>query len=136
ANRVADNQTANAMVVSFSATGKPANDRGYDPYPQRIAVHHNTFAGGGEQPDRKNMPALRLGRLDGHAVPDIIWVGVMQREATVRDVQLCIHDNGDADFANIDLYERLPEPTFDAEPHRCTLPSLDAVSWPALAQAE
>lgn len=136
ANDVADNQTANAMVVSFFATGKLANDRGYDPYPQRIAIHHNTFSGGGEEPDRKNMPALRLGRLDGRAIPDIIWDGVMQREAAVRDVQLCVHDNGDADFANIDLHQRLPAPTFDAEPHRCTLPRLDAVSWPALMRAE
>lgn len=135
-NRVADNHTANAMIVSFAATGKPASAVGYDPYPQRIAIHHNTFSGGGDEPDTKNMPALRLGRLKSERVPDIVWDGVMHDAMATSDMQICVHDNGDAGFGNLDLRGRQGGIGNDVGPHRCTLARLAPVSWPALTDAE
>ena len=35
-NRVENNRTANALILSFDSTGKPANDAAFDPYPQQV----------------------------------------------------------------------------------------------------
>jgi parallel beta-helix repeat protein len=130
ANTVTDNQSANAMIVSFAATGKPANDAGYDPYPQRIWIHHNRFDGGGDRPDRENMPALRLSRLAiKGSLPDILWDGVVPRDASGPKTELCISDNQDARFANIDLRGRLARYSTEMTAHECALPSLPAVTW-------
>jgi parallel beta-helix repeat protein len=129
-NTFTDNQSANAMVVSFAATGKPANDPGYDPYPTRIAIHHNQFTGGGDAPDRENMPALRLPRLAAKgSLPDVLWDGVQPRDPDAPRAELCISDNGDADFANIDLRGRTAAYSTDMKPHQCDLPTLTPVSW-------
>ncbi len=134
ANRIADNQSANAMIVSFAATGKPANDVGYEPYPQRIAIHDNEFSGGGDKPDGQNMKALRLGPLgERGTIPDVLWDGVMPRDVDAAGMQICIHDNGDADFANIDLRGELTNLSTDLAPHRCALAALNEVRWPSLS---
>jgi parallel beta-helix repeat protein len=129
-NVVADNQSANAMVVSFAATGKPANDFGYDPYPQRVWIHHNRFSGGGDDPDRENMPALRLSRIANKGtLPDILWDGVTPRDPDAPGAQLCISDNQDADFANIDLRGSQTKYSSDISPHQCALSALAPVTW-------
>lgn len=136
ANRVADNQSANAMIVSFAATGKAANDVGYEPYPQRISIHDNEFSGGGDKPDGRNMKALRLGPLgERGTLPDVLWDGVMPRDVDAAGMKICIYDNGDADFANIDLRGDLTNFSTDVAPHRCTLAALSEVTWPKLGSA-
>jgi hypothetical protein len=136
ANRVADNQSANAMIVSFAATGKPANDVGYEPYPQRISIHDNEFSGGGDKPDGQNMKPLRLGPLgERGTIPDVLWDGVMPRDVVAAGMQICVHDNGDADFANINLRGELTSLSTDLAPHRCTLAALSEVTWPKLGSA-
>lgn len=129
-NVIENNQSANAMVVSFSATGKPANDVGYDPYPQRVWIHHNRFSGGGDSPDAKNMPALNLGRVAAKGrLADILWDGVTPRDPDAPRTELCISDNQDADFANIDLQGRRANYSTELSPHDCRLTNLPAVSW-------
>jgi parallel beta-helix repeat protein len=132
-NRIENNQSANAMIVSFAATGKPANDSRYDPYPQQISVHHNQFVGGGDKPDQENMKALRLGKISMKGpIPDILWDGVRSRSGKPAGVELCIQDNGDADFANFDLRGRLENFSNDLTPHDCQLAPLPAAGWPGI----
>ncbi len=129
-NIVEDNQSANAVIASFAATSKPANDFGYDPYPSRIFLHDNRFKGGGDRPDARNMPALQLGKLGANGrIPDIVWDGVTARDSTAAAMEICIGENGDADFANLDLRGRAENVTRDLAAHRCKLPALPAVSW-------
>lgn len=135
-NLVENNESANAMIVSFAATGKPPNDRGYDPFPQHIAIHHNRFSGGGNRPDGRNMPALRLGKIgEKGRVPDILWDGVMPDGFKAGTMKICVHDNGDAQFANIDLRGRLERYSTDRSAHECMLPPLSPVSWEGLPAA-
>lgn len=129
-NVIENNQSANAMVVSFAATGKPANDVAYDPYPQRVWIHHNRFTGGGDRPDSKNMPALNLGRIAAKGrLADILWDGVAPREPEAPRTELCISDNEDADFANIDLRGKRENYSTKMSPHDCRLTSLPPVTW-------
>ncbi len=137
-NSLEDNQSAHAVIASFAATSKPANDVGYDPYPSKVFVHDNRFQGGGESPDVRNMPALHLGRAAAASgrVADIVWDGVIARDFTAEAMEICIGENSDAEFANLDLRGKGENVSRDLSAHRCTLPPLPAVSWPGLAQRD
>lgn len=136
-NLVEHNQSANAIVASFSVTSKLHNDVGYDPYPSRVWIHGNRFVGGGDRPDTENMPALRLGKVGAEGgVPDIIWDGVLARGSDAAQMEICIAENGDADFANIDLRGEATTISRDLAPHRCKLAGLPEVSWPGLDRAK
>jgi parallel beta-helix repeat protein len=130
-NRIERNQTANALLLAFSATGKPANDSAFDPYPRQISIHHNEFRGGGEQPEPQGVRSLRLGKLVTNGIlPDVLWDGTTRRG--VEQAKICISDNGDADFVNFDFRGRGDKASADLKPHECTLPPLPKVTWPGL----
>ena len=129
-NMVENNQSANAVIASFAATSKPENDVGYDPYPSRVFLHDNRFKGGGDRPDAANMRALQLGKLGAQGrVPDIIWDGVVSDDRDAPPAEICIGENGEVDFANIDLRGGAKNVSRDRTPHRCELPPLPSVSW-------
>lgn len=132
-NDVADNRTANVLILSFDSTGKPANDAQFDPYPQQLAIHGNRFIGGGDSPGMLELKALKVAKfgLNGH-LPDIVWDGSMPPGQNARAMQICISDNGDADFANIDFAGKLAAFSQDVKPHECVLPPLTPVAWPGV----
>ncbi|HEY5806810.1 MAG TPA: parallel beta-helix domain-containing protein [Povalibacter sp.] len=130
-NKVENNQTANALLLAFSATGKPSNDAKFDPYPQQLWIHDNQFIGGGDKPDPVNTRILKLGKLSSAGrLPDILWDG--STPGAGAELQICIRSNGDADFANFDLRGRSGSISHDMKPHDCALAPLPAVSWPGL----
>ncbi|MGH8175865.1 MAG: parallel beta-helix domain-containing protein [Steroidobacter sp.] len=133
-NKVENNQTANTLILSFNTTGKPANDPTFDPYPQQIAIYDNQFAGGGDSPDQLEMKAMRIAKfgLNG-SLPDIIWDGSAPAGQGASAMQICIRNNGDADFANIDFAGDLKNFTQDLKPHDCELSPLAPVEWQTAA---
>ena len=50
-NEFADNDSANVMIVSYFITERPFDDPNYDPFPESIYIHDNSFSGGGASPD-------------------------------------------------------------------------------------
>lgn len=127
-NHVADNRGANALVVSYLASGKPYDDPLFDPYPQRLWIHHNRFSGGGNHPGKYDLQLMRVLKFGLHgSLPDIVWDGSLSPEQSPETVQLCIRDNGDADFVNVDYDGRLRDFSRDLSPHDCELPSLAPV---------
>jgi parallel beta-helix repeat protein len=132
-NKVANNRTANALLLSFDSTGRPANDPKFDPYPQQIAIYDNEFTGGGDSPDQLDMKAMKVAKfgLTG-SLPDILWDGTVPAGQDVASMHICIRNNGDADFANIDYAGKLAKFSQDLKPHDCELPVLPPVVWPGL----
>lgn len=134
-NTLENNHTANALVLAFGATGKSANDARFDPYPQQLWIHNNRFAGGGGAPDPEGIQQLRLGKVVANGpLPDILWDGSTSRKGA-EAAQICIRDNGDADFINFDFRGRAEHASTELSPHDCELPALPAVSWPGLENA-
>ncbi|MGH8185104.1 MAG: parallel beta-helix domain-containing protein, partial [Steroidobacteraceae bacterium] len=135
-NRVENNRSANALILSFNSTGKPANDPGFDPYPQQVWIHDNQFVGGGDSPDQLDMKAMKVAKfgLTG-SLPDIMWDGSAPQGQSASGMQICIRNNGDADFANIDYAGKLAAFSQDLKPHDCELPALQPVTWPAVETA-
>ncbi len=103
-NEIKGNNSFNLAVVSYFITGRDYKDKAYDPIPEAISVHDNTFADGGKKPGgpRGEMFAALLGT----PVPDMVWDGVVNR-ARFKDSQpppaqrVVFHNNKGAAFANL-----------------------------------
>lgn len=105
-NTIRDNQTANLSVTSFTSTGREYNDPAYDPFAEGISIHDNTFSGGGTAPMGAFADAVRPHV--GEQFPDIVWDGVvdaakMENGETPARLRIYVANNGDADFANVDM---------------------------------
>lgn len=123
-NTFEDNSSFNLTVISYLTTQKTYNDPAYDPYPESIYVHDNSFKGGGDK------PAGPIGELAGSAfggkVPDITFDGVIDEKKAQegdlpKELKVFVKNNGDADFANLDLSAFLknsgvPSPNNDLAP--------------------
>ncbi|HEY1070808.1 MAG TPA: parallel beta-helix domain-containing protein [Thermomonas sp.] len=126
-NDIADNKTANIIVSSVYSTGyKDDKASGeFDPYPERIHVHDNRLAGGGDSPDGLDLKALRLALygLSG-ALPDVLFDGYVNPQRK-GGPQLCLR--GVSGVVNADGPGGYKSPSKDAKAYDCTLPPLPAV---------
>ena len=135
-NTFKNNGTVNLSILSYLVTEKKYDDPKYDPYPEGVTVHHNSFTGGGDKPAGDMGKKLKF--LVGGTFPDIAYDGIVD-EAKLVDgklpdkLRILIHDNGDADFANLDLANfdpvrlKLPKISRDLAPHDGSRTALRAV---------
>ena len=130
-NNFADNQTANALVVSYLINEIPYDDPNYDPFPESIYIHDNQFSNGGQNPDSE--PLNMLKEATGQAIPDIVWDGMVVPGKQPEEI-LCIANNGGASFVNLDAANGFAEPSFDSSVHQCSLPSLSVISLSSASQ--
>lgn len=139
-NTLRDNEGIGALVASYLTAGISYDDPDYDPYPRGVNIHGNTFTGGGNTPggtapggDRRDGDLAVLavaGQLARSTLPDIVWDGYKDTVTTTAKEVLCIRDNGDADFVNIDYqndFENVSEKIAD---HDCTFKPVPAASVP------
>lgn len=106
-NDIQGNKTASTSIVSYYIAETPIKDKGYNPYPARVAIHDNAYT------SEKHIPALRnkLGLLFyfkfGRKVPKILYDGIQNPEWTDSKGQLkeaykiCIRNNANGSYANI-----------------------------------
>jgi parallel beta-helix repeat protein len=113
-NDLMDNQTANLAVISYLATRLEFTDKAYDPYCETVWVHDNRFQGGGNKPAgelallkvvllRQTLPDMLL---DWSQNPALAVDGSLPAE-----LRTVFSNNGDADFARIDLAAKVPAPS-------------------------
>lgn len=126
-NDIADNKTANIILSSVYSTGykddKAAGE--FDPYPERIYVHGNRLSGGGDSPDRLDFKTLKVAMYGlGGSFPDVLFDGYVN-PARKEGPQLCLRDV--SGVLNADGPGGYKNPSKDAKPYDCTLPSLPAV---------
>jgi len=137
-NRIRDNQAFNLTVVSYFVADKPIKDKNYDPYPESISIHGNTFSGGGDAPSGLllRLLALKLGK----PLPDILYDGIIDGKKLTpqgtlpEELRLCIRNNGDADFANADLEHKSANISRDLAPYDCARPSYEPVKLSGVTQ--
>jgi parallel beta-helix repeat protein len=113
-NDLKDNQTANLAVISYLATRLDFTDPRYDPYCETIWVHDNRFQGGGDKP-AGDLALLKV-VLFRRTLPDMIldWsenAALHADGALPAELRTVFSDNGDADFARIDLAAQIPSPS-------------------------
>ncbi len=134
-NEIRGHATANMTIVSYLVTEKPIKDKNYDPYPEGIYVHDNTFADGGKDPQGLLVKILSL-KL-GTPFPDILYDGIVDQKKTkdgqlTGDQRICIKDNGQATFANIDAGNTFKNIDRDITRHACAHLPVAAIRFPGV----
>ena len=126
-NDIRDNKTANIIVSSIftSNYAEGGMEETFDPYPEKISIHGNTYAGGGNSPDGFELKALKtaLFGLKGK-LPDVLWDGYVNEK--LESAQICIQDK--VDVLNADMPGKNKNPRIENDPHACQLPPLPAIS--------
>ena len=129
-NEFTDNDSANVLIVSYYITGTAIEDPDYDPFPESIYIHNNHFSGGGSKPDSE--PLALLQAATGQAIPDIVWDGTLVPGKLPQNI-LCLAENGEATFVNLDASNDFAAPSFDSSAHQCSLPRLRMISLKSTA---
>jgi parallel beta-helix repeat protein len=124
-NDFTDNDSANIMIVSYYITDRPFDDPDYDPFPESIFIHDNTFEGGGTNPDSD--PLLALKSATDAPIPDVVWDGTMMPGKQPSEI-LCLRENNDPTFVNLDASNGFAAPSFYTDVHDCVLTELTEIS--------
>ena len=136
-NTFRDNNSAHCLIASFLVTQREFSDADYDPFPEGIDIHDNTFAGGGTDPQGEFFGVYT--EAAGLPLPDIVFDGIVDGtklvEGSVQEgLQLAIRDNGDATFVNLDLGRLMagssPEVSTDLAPYASAFPPVSPVEIP------
>jgi parallel beta-helix repeat protein len=103
-NTIKDNKTYGLIIVSFLITQRKMEDKDYDPYPEAVYAHDNTFEGNGKEPTGKR--AAMLVPLLGTPVPEIIYDGIVNPKKLVDgklpdDLRVVFKDNGPISVVNM-----------------------------------
>lgn len=123
-NEITNNKSAGTAIVSFTtaeALGAMVDmiEPTYDPYPETIFIHDNTYMSNGNSPDG-GFKTLGFTKLE-----DIVWDGVTdpKKDNSTGAMNLCIKGNGSATFRDIDVPGQLANQKTDLALHDCAHPA-------------
>lgn len=131
-NQIINNKTMGVGVISYFITENKIKDKKYDPYPNAISIHHNTF----ERKKRKVPMEGRFAQIYhfklkfGRNVPHIVYDGVLNPKLVDKDGNLkaenaiCVLNNKNESFANIDAEHDFKNISRDVSKYNCTLPGI------------
>jgi len=127
-NKIHNNITASTAVVSYYISENPIKDSLYYPLPENIFIHNNDY----QRPDVRATMRGRMGKLYrfklkfGKDVPHIVWDGIIDEKSKDKKV-LCISNNTNASFANIDAENNFRNISRNMNVHDCNLSPLAPV---------
>lgn len=138
-NEIKDHKTSGMVIVSYYLTENEIKDARYDPTPEAIFIHNNTFAKNGYDPtggsafqSKKIIAALRF-KL-GEPFPDVVYDGILNDKLVIdgklpEDQRICLQDNGSIKFASLDAAHDFKDIDRDLKKYTCSLPVLDEISF-------
>ncbi len=106
-NKIWENKTISAAIVSYYIAETPIKDKEYNPYPSAIFVHDNIFSTGKRMPTWKNKLGFIFWWKFHKKVPHIIYDGIqnpawLNPDGTVKNAyRICLRENDNGTFANI-----------------------------------
>jgi len=136
-NELYGNGTTNIMISSYMSRPGEKMDPDYIPNPQAIHVHHNKMGKSGFKP-MGIYGDMMMAAAGTKTLPDITWDGRISKKAKKSgkfspNAILSIHDNGDADYVNLDIDTFLKDPkatkpSGDLSVHSNPLPAFPGVT--------
>lgn len=126
-NQIINNKSVGTGIISYFFTENPINDKEYYPYPTNINIHDNTYVRDRGYPTRKGRMGLifRFKLKFGKNVPDILWDGITDEQyAHPASMDICLKNNKNAHFANMDATHGFRQIGRDMAPHDCELKPL------------
>ena len=127
-NRIINNITTGTAIVSYYISENPIKDSSYYPYPTQINIHDNIY-------ERERTRATMKGRMGklyrfklrfGKNVPHIVYDGIVDKN---NPPQICIRNNQNMSFANMDAANKFKNISRDASAYNCSLAALSPVSY-------
>jgi parallel beta-helix repeat protein len=109
-NQIINNNSASCSIISYYMTEIAIKDKEYYPYPTNITIRNNVF-------ERENVRFQGKGRMKllyryklrfGKNIPHIVYDGIVDKNTldekgnVKSDARICIFDNKNATFANLD----------------------------------
>lgn len=134
-NRIVGNITAGAAIISYHMTENPVRDTSYHAYPGDILIANNHF----ERPRVRATGKGRMGKMYrfklrfGRDVPHIVYDGIEDPHNRDRR-NICIVENTNATFADIDAENGFKNISRDLKPHDCALERLAPASVSSVVQ--
>ena len=123
-NEFWDNGNVNIMVYSFTLGGRTISDPNYDPYPEQIFIHDNTYRGGGTSPRHRLLMAwYEEAQVN---TPNVVWGGLV-REGHSGENIICLGLDAEVSFLNLKGGHDPSDVSYDPAPHSCELPRLAPV---------
>ena len=136
-NVISNNKTANTSIVSYFITEEEISDTLYYPYPTSIYLHNNSYF------RDKQFPSFSFTQPIGFLlaynfwrdIPDIIYDGIIDSEITkngnvINEYKICIKNNKNADFVNLNAGNNFNDMSQDLSQHDCSHQSIKSVSYP------
>lgn len=140
-NTFRDNEGAHCLIASFLVTQRKFDDPEYDPFPEAIHIHRNTFEGGGTDPQGEFFAGYTAAA--GLPLPAIVVDGIFDPAKLVdgrlpEGSQIAVLDNSGAAFVNLDLGSLFaggePVASTDLAAFSQPLPPVAAVTIPGLSE--
>lgn len=131
-NKFENNRTVGIAIASYYITEKPLKDSIYSPYPEDIYIHNNSMT-------RKRQRATMQGRIGkmyrfklkfGKDVPHIMYDGIADAKNTKPVI--CLYENNEGTFANIDAGNSFKNISRDAKAYQCKGKSYEPVKMEKL----
>lgn len=136
-NKIQNNQTGSLSIASYYITENKIKDKEYYPYPTSIYVHDNEFERKKGGPLKKSKFGWLFWLKFKKDVPHIIYDGIIDPKTLASDGQvkdehrICIRNNGEAGFANLDAENDFKNISRDASEYDCSRSPLKAAELSA-----
>ena len=118
-NQIINNKSMGVGVISYFTTENKIKDQSYYPYSEAVSIHDNVF-------EREKVKATGKGRFGqiykyklrfGKNVPHILWDGIA--DAKNPNPVICIKNNKNESFANMDVENNFKNVSRDVNPYVC-----------------
>ena len=136
-NYISNNKTANTSIVSYFITEEEISDSLYYPYPTSIYLYDNSYYRDKQFPSFsfKQPIGFLLAYNFWRNVPDIIYDGItdtniIQNNFVKDEYRICIKNNKNADFVNLDLGNNFNNMSQDLAPYDCIHEKIKKVKYP------
>lgn len=138
ANEINNHNSVSGAIISYLTLKKPYKDTlVYDPYCGGISIHDNNIRRGTGNIDMTVNFGQLLSALFGDKVPDLVYDGSINpayrnNDGSIKDDQkICLHNNGNVTFVNLDMAHGNKNMTTDIIKMDCTVPTWQDVKLAA-----
>ena len=131
-NDIEDNKTMGVGIVSYASSGKTWKDSTFNPYSKAVYIRENRFDRGFGLADMSNDIGKLVSFKFGFNVPDIVYDGTVDPEVldangnVLPEKRICIKNNGDATFANVDYPNGFKNVDRDISKYNCSHPKIES----------
>lgn len=138
-NKIHYNNSAGTAIISYFMTENPIKDSLYNPYPATVYIHDNDYVRDPVKFQGKGRIGLmfKFKLRFGKNVPHIFYDGILNKEWTDSSGQykpeyrICIGDNKNASFANLDAGNNFKNVSRNAAQYNCSNPVTTNITVPA-----